>query len=209
MLSNLLPYLTHHFGESVKTCFTPSAVERLQDCTWDPVNGNVVGAYDDEIAYLDEDDIMSQYIATKKSTTTTATSPHTPTKPSPTPTNPPTLQNTAYGNDEDSVSTLGNNTARKWSGAPSPSPLKSPFPVPHSITHSTQPPPPSDDRSLGSVSTLNTRINSIEGQFQELSGTMEHIKNMLQIIANPQSTQVEEPRTLDRAGRGDSTGGPS
>jgi hypothetical protein len=56
------------------------------------------------------------------------------------------------------------------------------------------------------VSTLNTRITSIEGQFQELSGTMEHIKNMLSLIATTKTTQDEDPRSGNSAGRGDSAG---
>ena len=124
MISNLLPYLHHHYGEITKQCFTPSAVERLQECQWDPVAGTIVGSYDDEINYLDEDDIMTQYISSKSSTTNAATG--TALKsPTPQQTKQQPLNTTAYGNDDDSVSTLGNNTTRKWSGTYTPSPIKS------------------------------------------------------------------------------------
>ena len=113
------------------------------------------------------------------------------------------LQTTAYGNDDDSVSTLGNNTTRKWTTATTPSPLRTPFSIPQSISHSDK---QGDDKSVGSISTLNTRINSIEGQFHELSGTMEQIKNMLNILANPKTNQDGDPRLLDNAGRGNSAG---
>ena len=33
MISNLLPYLHYHYGEIANKCFTPSAVERLSECT--------------------------------------------------------------------------------------------------------------------------------------------------------------------------------
>ena len=123
----------------------------------------------------------------------------------PVPIQPLRLHTTAYGNDDDSVSTLGHHTTRKWS-AVKPSPQKSPsFTIPTTISHSDNP-PNSDDRSMGSVSTLNTRITSMEAQFQQLSGTMEHIKQMLTIIAKPTATQDEDPRQSDVAGQGNLAG---
>ena len=205
MISNLLPYLHHHYGDIAKKCFTPSAVDRLQDCQWDPIAGTIVGAYDEEINYLEEDDIMTQYISSKSSTAPNLkTTGSNPNPPQPLAQQP--LNTTAYGQDDDSVSTLGNNTTQKWRGPYTPSPIKSPFAVPRSITHSPKPSSISDDKSIGSVSTLNTRINSIEGQFQELTGTMEHIKEMLNLLANPKPTKDGDPRTLESAGRGNSTG---
>ena len=49
----------------------------------------------------------------------------------------------------------------------------------------------------------------MEGQFQELTGTMEHIKEMLNMLANPKPAKDGDPRTLESAGRGNSTGEPS
>ena len=207
MISNLLPYLHYHYGEIASKCFTPSAVERLTDCKWDPEAGTIIGAYDEEINYLEESDIMTQYISTK-----------TQPPPPPTPQNPPNtkvtsttplLQNPAYGQDDDSVSTLGIHTTRKWTLGQTPSPLRPPPSIPHSITHSEKQPTISDDRSLGSVSTLNTRINNIEGQYQELSTTMAQIKDMLNLIASPRATKDGDPRPLHSAGRGNSAGEPS
>ena len=206
MISNLLPYLHHHYGDIAKKCFIPSAVERLQECKWDPEAGTIIGAYDEEINYLDESDIMTQYITSKTASPHTQADLSTPTKPSAT---TDIFPSSGYINDEDSVSTLGNNTARKWSLGPTPSPFKPPNSVPHAITHTEKPPNISDDKSLGSVSTLNTRINSIEGQFQELSGTMEQIKQMLNLIANPRTAKDGDPRSLDNAGRGNSAGASS
>ena len=62
MISNLLPYLHYHYGDITKACFTPSAVERLNDCKWDPTTETIIGTYDDEINFLDDSDIMAQYI---------------------------------------------------------------------------------------------------------------------------------------------------
>ena len=204
MISNLLPYLHHHYGAIASKCFTPSAVERLNDCKWDPETGTIIGTYDEEINYLDESDIMTQYI-TSKTTTSSSKAIPPPSKPTPT-TTPILLQNSAYGQDDDSVSTLGNHTSRKWNPGHTPSPLRSPPPIPYSITPSDKQAVTSDERSLGSVSTLTTRINNIEGQFHELSGTMEQIKDMLNLIANPRTTQDGDPRLMDRAGRGNSAG---
>ena len=204
MISNLLPYLHHHYGDIASKCFTPSAVERLNDCKWDPEAGTIIGAYDEEINYLDESDIMTQYISSKTSNTT-STAIQTPPKQTTT-TKPSLLQTSGYGQDDDSVSTLGNHTTKKWTLGQTPSPFRPPQSIPHSITHTDKQATISDERSLGSVSTMNTRINNIEGQFQELSGTMEQIKEMLNLIANPRTAQDGDPRSLDRAGRGNSAG---
>ena len=207
MISNLLPYLHHHYGDISKQCFTPSAVERLQDCQWDPKAGTIVGAYDEEINYLEESDIMTQYISSKRPPASETTDTQTALKPPPPqPQKTQPLNNTAYGNDDDSVSTLGNNTTRKWGGTYTPSPIQSPFAVPRSISHSSKAPYISDDKSMGSVSTLNTRLDSVERQFQEFTGTMEHIKEMLNILANPKTAKDGDPRSLDNAGRGNSAG---
>ena len=207
MISNLLPYLHHHYGDTAQKCFTPAAVERLAECKWDPETGTIVGAYDEEINFLDESDLMAQYIASKApSKSPTLPSPSTSYKPNLTPPPKTTLQTTAYGNDDDSVSTLGNHTARKWTSVPSPSSLRSPPSIPNTISHTDKLPSVSDERSLGSVSTLNTRVSSIEGHMQELTGTMEHIKNMLAILANPKATQDGDPRPLKDAGQGDLAG---
>ena len=204
MISNLLPYLHHHYGEEAKHCFTPTAVERLKECQWNSESGTIVGAYDDEINFLDETDIMTQYINSKTinnpNTTTPSTLIHSPPTKYP---NPEPLQSTAYGNDDDSVSTLGNYTTRKWTKVNTPSPIRTPGSIPNAISHSDK---PSDDNSVGSISTLNTRINSIEGQFHELSGTMEQIKNMLNILASPKTAQDGDPRRSDHADRGNSVG---
>ena len=210
MISNLLPYLHYHYGDKASSCFTPSAVERLSDCKWDPEAGTIIGSYDDEINFLDESDLMAQYIATKsQSTPIISNSTGDSTQAPPKLKQPTPLNSTAYGNDDDSVSTLGNHTARKWITPSSPSPLKSPIQIPNTISHAEKASATSDDRSLGSVSTLNTRINSIEGQFQELSGTMEHIKNMLNLLANPKTTQDGDPRSLANAGQGNLAGNAS
>ena len=209
MISNLLPYLNHHYGDIANQCFTPSAVDRLNECRWDPDSGTLIGTYDEEINFLDEDDLMAQYIATKTPSpstlpptqSTSNTSPSTPLKTL------PALTNTAYGNDEDSVSTLGNHTTRKWSTSFSPSPIRPPLTITNQPpTNTDKPPPPLDDRSMGSVSTLNTRVNSIEGHMHDLSSTMEHIKNMLSLLTNPKTTQDEDPRFSDTAGQGDLAG---
>ena len=208
MISNLLPYLNHHYGDAANQCFTPSAVDRLKECKWDPDTGTIIGTYDEEINFLDEDDLMAQYISTKTpppgpqppSQTTTLASPITPLK------NPSPLNTTAYGHDDDSVSTLGNHTTRKWSAGQSPSPSRPPITITNTVPTVAKPQSSSDDRSLGSVSTLNTRVNSIEGHMHELTGTMEHIKQMLTLLANPKANQDGDPRPLENAGQGDLAG---
>ena len=114
MISNLLPYLHYHYGDQATKCFTPSAVDRLTDCKWDPEAGSIVGAYDDEITFLDESDLMAQYISSKSdSTPPTSNSTAPQSNPVSTSTQPTLLNSTAYGTDEDSVSTLGNTMSKK------------------------------------------------------------------------------------------------
>ena len=135
MISNLLPYLHYHYGETTKKCFTPSAVERLNDCSWDPEAETIVGAYDEEINFLDESDLMAQYIATKDIQQPPSNlTPTTPNKDQNL--NPITLHTTAYENDDDSVSTLGNQLTKTWSpGFVPPSPPSLPQ-VPQTIMQS-------------------------------------------------------------------------
>ena len=174
-----------------------------------PYHRHLTGSYDDEINFLDDSDLVAQYISSKiNSTPTNSKDPTSPKKATSATFQPITLHTTAYGNDDDSVSTLGNHTTKKWSPNKPPS-LNSPsLTIPTTISHSDNP-PPSDDRSTGSVSTLNTRITSMEGQFQQLSGTMEHIKQMLTLIASTRATQDEDPRPLYPVGRGNSAGNAS
>ena len=210
MLSNLLPYLHYHYGDQATRCFTPAAVERLDDCKWDPDAGSIVGAYDDEIDFLDKSDIMAQYISSKSTSTPTTSNSHiNQTKPFTTTITPTLLNTTAYGNDDDSVSTLGNPTSRKWTATPTLTSTNTPPSIPNTISHSAKPSTQSDDRSLGSISTLNSRMNSIEGHYKELSGTMEHIKDMLNLIANPKTTQDGDPKSSDDAGQRQLAGGAS
>ena len=148
---------------------------------------------------------MTQYITSKAKQTPTPTALQTPTKQPPH-NFAPGFNVPGDGNDEDSMSILGNNTARKWANSHNPSPSQPSVTIPQSISQSKQTAPHSDDRSTGSVSTLHTRLTSIEGQYQELSGTMEQIKHMLNLIANPRTTQDGDPRSLDSAGQGSLAG---
>ena len=171
MISNLLPYLYYHHGEKTKQCFTPSAVDRLAECKWDPDSNTIIGAYDDEIDFLDDSDIMAQYISSKTVHTPTASNHTNSTIQNPSQ-SPKRLTTTAYGNDEYSVSTLGNNTSKKWTPANHPSLPSSHNSIPNTIAPSPKPSATSDDRSIGSISTIHTRLNSIEGQYHQLSGAV-------------------------------------
>ena len=46
----------------------------------------------------------------------------------------------------------------------------------------------------------------MEGHIQELTGTMESIKQMLTLLANPKAAQDGDPRPLVNAGQGDLAG---
>ena len=76
-ISNLVPLLKHKYGPNVLKLFSPSAVERMEGCTWDLSTETVIGQYDDEIQYLDEQDPMSTYVTKTHTSTNTASTSHT------------------------------------------------------------------------------------------------------------------------------------
>ena len=208
-ISNLVPLMKHKYGPSVLSLFSPSAVERMEGCQWDPRTGTVIGQYDDEITYLDEDDPMKDYVSIKdpksttKSTTTGITSDSSTTQ---LPHNAHVSTSLLPDMDDDSVSTLGNNTHQRWTPSPAihlPPPLtqRSSFPL-----------TPPDDASIGSISTLTTRLTTMESQYNQISGAVQDIKSMLAGLAKStyHSHQAESPADADTAGRGNpSTGGGS
>ena len=207
-ISNLLPLLQHKYGKEVLRLFSPSAVERMEGCRWDPESESVIGQYDDEITFLDEDDPMKSYIIKPKSADSHAT--HTTNTCSTTagrsgPTHPlPTATSTLLQDmDEDSVSTLGNQTHQRWIPTPPP-------PLPSLLTQRPSPPSvPQDEASLGSISTLTTRLNTMEQQYNQISGAVQDIKLMLVGLAqsNTRSTQDESPMNESFAGRGPTSTG--
>ena len=208
-ISNLVPLMKHKYGPSVLNLFSPSAVERMEGCKWDPSSEMVIGQYDDEITFLDEDDPMKDFVTSKSTNTTQSPGSTTNTKESApgskhsrTPTLPTAL---LHEMDDDSVSTLGNNTHHRWSAPPPvlPSPITQRPHIP--LT-------PNDDASLGSISTLTTRLTTMESQYIQISGAVQDIKTMLAGLAqaNHHSAQDESPTNATTAGRGQpSTGGDS
>ena len=205
-ISNLVPLMKHKYGAAVLSLFSPSAVERMEGCQWDPDTGTVIGLYDDEITYLDEDDPMKEFVTPHPAkSTSNSTSTDTTTKTSSTHTNQMRQTSTSLlpDMDEDSVSTLGNNVHHKWTPSPS-------LHLPHPLTQRPSIPlTPHDDLSVGSISTLTTRITTMESQYNQISGAVQDIKTMLAGLAKSttHSQQVEQPANATRAGRGQSSTG--
>ena len=207
-ISNLVPLMNYKYGPSVLKLFSPSAVERMKGCSWDPNKEMVVGQYEDEITFLDEEDPMQTYVRHKDLTSSVSSS--SKTHPSSiTPINhtrePHKTTTLLHEIDDDSVSTLGNITHHKWVPPP---PVQLPLPL---TQRPTLPLTPNDDASLGSISTLTTRLTTMETQYKQISGAVQDIKSMLAGLAksNYHSAQDEPPSNV-KAGQGfASTGGGS
>ena len=61
-----------------------------------------------------------------------------------------------------------------------------------------------DDKSTSSISTLTTRLTTMEVQYQQISGDVQDIKNLLAVLArssNTHSIQDEAPTNDKSAGR--------
>ena len=205
-ISNLVPLMKHKYGPSALSVFSPSAVERMEGCQWDPNSGTVIGKYDDEITYLDEEDPMKEYVSSKQSksmpnsinTGTTEVS-----SANRTPITDPTSLSLLPIMDDDSVSTLGNNTLHRWTPSTS---IQLPPPLTQRPSYPLTPP---DDASVGSISTLTTRLTTMESQYNQISGAVQDIKSMLAGLAqsNYSSHQAKSPANDDTAGRDHSAAG--
>ena len=199
-ISNLVPLMKHKYGTKVLTLFSPSAVERMEGCKWDPIKEMVIGQYEDEIAFLDEDDPMHTYVTTKPrpSSVSTDSITNSTTTITPMSSHHTNTSNLLHDMDDDSVSTLGNNTQHKWAANP-------PIQLPHPLTQRpTIPLTPNDEASIGSISTLTTRLTTMETQYNQISGAVQDIKSMLAHLAqaNHHSVQDEPPMNATTAGRG-------
>lgn len=207
-ISNLVPLMKHKYGIAALKLFSPSAVERMEGCRWDPQSGTVIGQFDEEISYLDEDDPMQSYIKSLPSkstptTTTNSTAAETSTVDQ-LQTKHITTSSLLHEMDDDSVSTLGNNTHHRW--------IVNPPSQPHPLTQRPIPHTPTDDASTGSISTLTTRLTTMEAQYNQISGAVQDIKTMLAGLAQAtnHSNKDEPPTNVPTAGRGPpSTGGGS
>ena len=205
MISNLVPMMKHIHGENVLQLFSTSAIERMEGCKWDPDKEIVIGLYDEEISFLEEADPLKEFLTDKlanndtssKTTGTTANSGHTGTTSNVFA--PPPI----FGdNDDDSVSTIGNSFHQRWN------------PTSQNVTPITQQQTPqksrTDDKSTGSISTLTTRLTTMEVQYQQISGDVQDIKNLLAVLARSSaqhSVQDEVPTNGSSAGRSSSLSG--
>ena len=205
-ISNLVPLMKFKYGPSALKLFSPAAVERMEGCHWDPHTNAVVGRYDDEIVFLDEDDPMKEYMKNRESNHKTPPNPSDtpPSAPKQPITNDPPPSTLLHEMDDDSVSTLGNNTHHRWTP-----------------THHAPPPPltqrpnlqltPNDEASTDSISTLTTRLTTMETQYNQISGAVQDIKTMLAGLAQAQnhSNKDEPPTNVANAGRGNPPTGSS
>ena len=176
MISNLVPLMKHKFGPEVLKLFSPSAVERMEGCTWDSSIGTVIGLFGDEISSLDENDPMKPFVKpsfiTHKNSASTA-----PTTDATITSDMRHLNVQATGSllhemDDDSVLTLGNNTHHRWTA---PTSTRLPHPL---SQRPTIPLTPTDEAAIGSISTLTTRITTRESQYNQISGAVQDIKTM-------------------------------
>ena len=198
MISNLVPMMKHSYGDQILKLFSISAIERMEGCQWDPDNEVVIGLFDEEIEYLEEADPMKDLLKD--------TQDHPSARDKADNTSPNTdftnINSTSFispkifgDQDEDSVSTFGNSVQQKWN------------PKPRDTHQITQPSPHkmrNDDKSTSSISTLTTRLTTMEVQYQQISGDVQDIKNLLAVLArssNQHSVQDEAPTNGKNAGR--------
>ena len=68
---------------------------------------------------------------------------------------------------------------------------------------------PTDDASVGSISTLTTRLTTMEAQYNQISGAVQDIKSMLAGLAqvNHRSPQDEPPSNAAKAGQSQTLAG--
>ena len=204
-ISNLVPMMKHAYGENVLKLFTTAAIERTEGCSWDPEKEMVIGVYDEEISYLDESDPMKDILNEKQPSTsnsTKTTNTETETDISGNNTSMFTQPNHFGGLDDDSVSTFGNSTHQRWSPQPRPPIPITQRPTPQKMQH--------DENSTSSISTLTTRLTTMEVQYQQITGDVQDIKNLLAVLArssSQHSEQDEAPTNVNNAGRRSSSTG--
>ena len=204
-ISNLVPMMNHAYGENVLKLFTTSAIERMEGCKWDPEKEMVIGLYDEEISYLEEADPMKDIL--KDPVTSTSTSSKiagTASNSNFINTNPSSFTSpTIFGdNDEDSASTIGNSIHQRWNPN-----IKEVTPqTPKYSSLKTR----NDDKSTSTVSTLTTRLTTMEVQYQQISGDVQDIKNLLAVLAKSStqhSTQDEVPTNAKNVGQSSTLAG--
>ena len=165
----------------------------------------VIGMFDEEIDYLDEADPMKDMMNEKSHDTS-----HSAKTPS-TATNTEFAASTAesfisprmFGTqDDDSVSTIGNSIQQRWN------------PSTQNTNQFVQRPSPlrtrNDDKSTSSISTLTTRLTTMEVQYQQISGDVQDIKNLLAVLARSStshSAQDEAPTNGSNAGQSQASTG--
>ena len=185
-ISNLVPMMKHSYGENVLKLFSAEAVERMDGCTWDPEKEMVIGLFDEEIDYLDEADPMKDMMHEKSNNTSnSAKTPSTTSNTEfATSTSESFVSPKMFGTqDDDSVSTIGNSIQQRWN------------PNTQEANHFAQRPSPlrtrTDDKSTSSISTLTTRLTTMEVQYQQISGDVQDIKNLLAVLARSSTSHSE------------------
>jgi hypothetical protein len=176
----------------------------MEGCTWDPEKEMVIGLYDEEISYLEEADPMKDIL--KETSNLNSTSSKTASTTSNTEFTVPNISSftspTFGDNDEDSVSTIGNSIHQRWN----PTTKEVTPQTPKYSSLKTR----NDDKSTSTVSTLTTRLTTMEVQYQQISGDVQDIKNLLAVLAKSStqhSAQDEAPTNANNAGQSSSLAG--
>ena len=148
---------------------------------------------------------MSSYVLPQSKVPTPTASSFTTISSTPKPV-PPTITlqpDSIFLNDMDdeSVSTLGNQTHHKWNASPL---IQLALPL---TQRPTLPFTPPEDASLGSISTLTTRLTTMEMQYNQISGAVQDIKTILAGLAQAthHSHKDKPPMNDGTAGRGSSS----
>ena len=86
MMSNLLPYLRHIYGDDILPYFTAEAKEVSMEDKWDPVNKRVICMVDTNAEIEDDEDVLGfdearKFLSKKKDGTVNTNSPSDPVRP--------------------------------------------------------------------------------------------------------------------------------
>ena len=188
MIMSLIPFLRHHYQESIVKWFSSTAQLRAQGAEWDPDKGCVKTFEDEAVAWMMKEDGFSSFDTPLVSTTVAAARP-----------DPSNLQLAAGAgliDDQDSVATF-------TSGAAATMPTARPAqlvtgskanPLPRTLPANT-----GVANSVDSGSTRSSMTRSIVSRLSQMEGTMAKVDQLdllMKLIAGKLGVPCEPTSTL-------------
>ena len=172
-IANLGAYLHKQYGDEVLASLPSETQEHISEITWDDTTGRPLSKLDRELDEIIEESNQPEFVDISLLTDSS----ERPINPAPSNTFIPQI-------DEQSVSTFGTITPCKLSPNSS-----------NKQTTTTLSPSSSDDNTIMSEMTLDSRVSKIESKF-------DNIESLLHVLVNQkqQSAMASPPLTLNDAG---------